>query len=180
MAEFEQHKNFKALVAEVKKSPGNSERYYSDKCKIPMNEIGKQLYHAEVEADPKLKIAATGASIARAAKAGNLRWPRIAAYAGITLGQAKKLYEEHTGEVAPSNLTNRGRRFDGTAPAAKSGASGRRTTAKKEKDAGTSGRRRGRPPGSKSKTAPAAKRGAAKRGAVAGRRGTRAGAVNPR
>lgn len=173
MAEFEPHKKFAALVALVKKEPGNSERFYSDKVGIPMNEIGKQLYHAEVSADPKLKIPATAAAVTKAAKSGNLRWPRIAAYAGISVGQAKKLYEESTGEAAPSNLTNRGRRFDGVAPAASSGASGRRggaASGRKTKTApasrGTSGRR-----GAKTKTAPA------KRG-QAGRRGTR-GAANP-
>lgn len=168
-------KQFKALVAEVKKNPGNSERHYAEVTGIPMGQIGKALYQAEVEADPKLKIAATPKAVTDAVNRGTLRWPRIAAYAGITVGQAKKLYEEHTGKTAPSNVTSRGRKFDdnGSAPAkSQSGGSGRA-----QGKSGTSGRRTGvqvvasgRRGANKSQTAASSNKPAA------GRRGTRASA----
>jgi hypothetical protein len=158
------------LVAEVKKNPGESERYYSEKCGIDMALIGRSLWAAEVQADPSLKIAATPASVAKAADKGTLRWPRIAAYAGISVGQSKALYEQHTGKAAPSNLTSRGRQFDGVTPQKRTGSSGRRGAAA-AKPSGTSGRRGAAKPTT-------AKRGAAKpaAGKPAGRRGTRAGA----
>ena len=132
--------------------------------------IGREMYRAELAITPGLKIAATPAGIKRAVESGNYRWARLAGYAGVTVGEARKLYETATGRKAPSNITSRGRQFDGvTAKAA--GASGRRaaTPAKKPAargkatTAGTSGRRgaKAAPP------APAGRRG---------RRGTRASA----
>lgn len=158
-------KQYKALVAELKKNPGNSERYYSEKCGIVQSQIGSVLYKAEVEANPKLKIPATGASVEKARNSG-LRWPRIAAYAGISVAKAKELFEEHSGTPASSSWTGRGRRFDGEGKKAQTGKSGRRgaAAAKDEGKKGTSGRR-GAAGGGKRGAAPAR-----------GRRGTRAGA----
>jgi hypothetical protein len=170
-------KQYNKLVEIVKKNPGNSERWYSEQSGIPMNAIGKTLFEAEVEADPSLAINATPAGVTAAVKKGNLRWPRIAAYAGVSVGAAKKLYEQHTGEKAPSNITARGRQFNGTGggkPASgkkdgvqvtQRGTSGRRQAAAQP---AASGRGRGR---QAAQTAAPAGRG---------RRGTRAGAADPK
>jgi|SRR5215831_11612443 len=162
---------FDKLVAELKKNPGNSERYYAEKCGIDMGIIGKSLWAAEVVANPSLKINASAKAIYAAAQKGNLRWPRIAAYAGITVGEAKRLYEQAGNGAAPSNLTSRGRQFDGVTTVKKTGGSGRRGAASaKKQTTGTSGRR-GRGAAKKTTAAPA--------GRKAGRRGTRASA-NPK
>lgn len=155
------------LVAVLKKSPGESERFYAEAAQIDMGIIGKTLYECEVLADPSLAIKPTPASVTAAAKRGDLRWPRIAAYAGVTVGQAKALYKQHTGQEAPSNLTSRGRRYDGTAPATKAGSSGRR---------GAPAKPAGKPAGQSGRRGAAGKPAAAAAGKPAGRRGTRAGA----
>jgi len=164
-------KQYKALVAELKKHPGNSERHYSEVTGIPLPRIGSVLYKAEVEANPSLKIAKTPKAVAAARQKG-LRWPRIAAYSGQSVAKVKEQYTEATGEDPSKSWTGRGRRFDGEGKAKATGTSGRRgATGGKSggKQAGTSGRR-----------------GAAagpKRGAQAatprGRRGARASA-NPK
>ena len=172
-------KQYDALVRELKKNPGNSERHYAEATGIPQGQIGSVLYDAELEADPSLKRAATAKAVVKA-RADGLRWPRIAAYADISVSKAKQLYEEGSGESASDSYAGRGRNFtngNGTSSTTKStGASGRRQTAKTKtatkEQTGTSGRRRGRPPGSTNKPAPAGRR-------PAGRRGTRASA-NPR
>jgi hypothetical protein len=105
--------NFAKLVAEVRTRPHESERHYSEVSGIPMTRIGRVLYKAEVQADPTLKISPTPAAIVEAVERGTLRWPRIAAYAGITVAKAKALYEEETGTPAPSNVTPRGRPYGG-------------------------------------------------------------------
>ena len=156
-------KQYKALVAELKKNPGNSERHYAEATGIAQSQIGSVLYKAELAANPKLKIPATGASVVKARNTG-LRWPRIAAYAGISVAKAKELYEEQSGESAAKSWTGRGRRFDGEGKPKKTGQSGRRGSASGNK--GTSGRRGA---AGKGKGTPAP------RGAR-GRRGTRAGA----
>jgi hypothetical protein len=156
-------KQYNALVAELKKNPGNSERYYAEKTGIAQSQIGSVLYRAELAADPKLKIPATGASVAKARNNG-LRWPRIAAYASISVAKAKELYQEHTGEDPSKSWTGRGRRFDGEGKPKKTGTSGRRGASSQK--TGTSGRR--------GAAAASNKRGAGAK--PAGRRGTRAGA----
>lgn len=162
-------KQYNSLVKELKKNPGNSERHYAETCGIPISAIGSVLYKAEVEADPSLKIAKTAKAVAAARQKG-LRWPRIAAYSGLSQSKVKELYTEATGEDPSKSWTGRGRRFDGEGNAKKTGTSGRRggTGAKSGKGAGTSGRR----------GAAGAKRGAAAP-AQRGRRGTRA-AANPK
>jgi hypothetical protein len=157
-------KQYKALVAELKKNPGNSERHYAEKTGIQQSQIGSVLYKAEVEADPSLKIGKTAAAVAKARNNG-LRWPRIAAYSGLSVAKVKELYEEHTGEDASKSWTGRGRRFDGEGKPKKTGTSGRRGSTS-QKGQGTSGRR-GRGAAAGSKPAPRGARG---------RRGTRAGA----
>jgi hypothetical protein len=164
-------KEFKALVTEVKKNPGNSERHYSEVSGIPMGQIGKALYKAEVEANPSLKIAPTGKAIVAAVKKGTLRWPRIAAYAGISVGEARKLYEAEAGHAAPSNVTGRGRPHDGTARSTSRGGSKTKTSGTSKK-AGTSGRR-----SSKTKSASS---GSKTKTVGRGRRGTRASAADPK
>jgi len=159
---------FNKLVALIKKNGGESERWYSEQTGIEMSMIGRAMWQAELTADPSLKIAATPAAIYKAASSGNFRWPRIAVYAGVSVGQAKALYEQAGHGSAPSNLTARGRQFDGVTTVKKTGGSGRRGAAAKAQPSGTSGRR------GAAKTEPT-KRG----GRPAGRRGTRAGA-NPK
>jgi hypothetical protein len=131
------------LVKLVKSDPDGSERFYSESTGIPMNMIGRALYVAEVTADPSLKISPTPAAVTKAVNAGGLRWPRIATYAGISVGQAKQLYETHTGKTAPSNITSRGRQFENGASAtpAKRGPGRPRGTKAAETAKGTSGRR---------------------------------------
>lgn len=145
------------LVKLLKDSPGNSERWYADATGIPQGSIGSVLYACELEADPKLKVPATANGVLAARKKG-LRWPRIAAYSGLTVGAVKKLIEESGADPNSAELyTGRGRKvFEGTGvqpvasgkrgakPAAgpKPGTSGRRgAAAATAKPAGTSGRR---------------------------------------
>jgi hypothetical protein len=152
------------LAGIVKKEPGNSERFYAEKANIPMGQILRYLVLAEIEADPKLKIPATGPSIKKARESG-LRWPRIAARAGVSEAKAKALFEEHTGQNARDSYTGRGRNWAGTT--ATSGTSGRRTSAAtKTASRGTSGRR------SSGATKPASRKATTARGT----RGTRASA----
>lgn len=154
------------LAVEVKRAPGNSERYYSEKCSVPMSQILRHLVLAELKANPSLKIPATGAAVKKARDNG-LRWPRIAAYAGISEGKAKALYEEHTGTSARESYTGRGRNWSGTTP---NGNTGGKRGAKSgvKVTTGTSGRR-----GAAAKAQTATRGAATKRGA---KRGTRAGA----
>lgn len=160
---------FNKLVAEVKKHPGNSERHYSEVSGIEMSKIGKALYDAEVVADPKLKIPATGPSIVKARDAQGIRWPRIAARTGLSVAAVQKLYQETSGKSPSDSWTGRGRRtFDGNGAGPKAGPATKRG-GKAGPKAGTSGRRG-------AATKPAA---GPKRGAVAGKRGTRA-AANPK
>jgi hypothetical protein len=160
-------KQYRALVAELKKHPGNSERHYAETTGIALPQIGSVLYKAELEADPSLKIAKTAKAVAQARSKG-LRWPRIAAYSGLSQAKVKELYTEATGEDPSKSWTGRGRRFDGEGKPAKTGSSGRRgAAAKKQGNTGTSGRRG---------AAASGKRGAQ---ATRGRRGQRAGA-NPK
>lgn len=154
-------KQYKALVAELKKRPGNSERFYAEATGIPLGNIGVVLYRAELEANPSLKLSATANAVTDARDKKGLRWPRIAAYAGISVAKAKELYK---GDPAKS-WTGRGRRFDGEGKKATTGQSGRRGAAAGKKNTGTSGRR------GKAATAAAPAGGRGR-----GRRGTRAGA----
>jgi hypothetical protein len=156
------------LAGIVKKEPGNSERFYSEKSGIPMGQILRYLVLAEIEADPKLKIPATGAAIKKARESG-LRWPRIAARAGVSEAKAKSLFEEHTGQNARDSYTGRGRNWSGTASSNgnKSSSSGRRGATGAKPAA--SGRRSGAAARG-SKPAPAS------RTATRGTRGTRASA----
>lgn len=159
----------KALVALIKKSPGNSERFYAEGTGIPQGSLGSVMYHCEVEADPTLKIPATAKSIVAAAKKGTLRWPRIAAYAGVSVGAAKKFYEEGTGEPAPSNLTQRGRKtFSGSGvnPVA-SGSKARGARGAAGPAPGTSGRRGAAAAKKDDKPKAGATAGSGRRGAAA-------------
>lgn len=173
MAKEINQKAVEALAKIVKSNPGNSEKFYSDKSGIPMGQILRHLVLAELIADPSLKIPATGVSIEKARNAG-VRWPRIAARAGITESRAKELFEEKTGTAARESYTGRGRNFAGTAPAKGAGTSGRRGAAGNKKPAGTSGRRGAA--AQKTGVNPVARRGAKPGPKPAGRRGTRSSA----
>lgn len=159
------------LAGIVKKNPGNSERWYSEQSGIAMGQILRYLVLAELEADPSLKIPATGPAIVKARDVEGLRWPRIAARAGISVSKAKELYEDKSGNSASASYSGRGRKTFETSGST-AGTSGRRgsstkTKAKSTSKTGTSGRR-----GAKSKTATKAT-SAASRGT---RRGTRSSA----
>lgn len=131
--------NIAKLAQVMKKNPGKSERFYSEQSGIPMNLIGKAVYEAELVNDPSLKIAATGAQIAKARDQQKLRWGRIAVRAGITEGQVKQLYADHTGTDPATTYTGRGRNFaNGGGTTASSGKKGSATPARGR---GTSGRR---------------------------------------
>lgn len=142
-------KAYAKLVSLVKKDGLNddetralySERHYADESGIPMGQIGKALYMAEVDAFPKLKIKATPAAIANARDKQGIRWPRIAARTGESVSQVQKMYEGHTGKSAADSYTGRGRKFNGaSAPASR--ASGKAAPKNgRRKAAGTSGRR---------------------------------------
>lgn len=150
------------LARIVKQHPGESERFYSEKSGIAMSQILRHLVLAEIEADPSLKIKATGPNIEKARNQG-VRWPRIAARTGLSVTEAQKMYETHTGKPA-----NEGRV---TKSASGKAASGRRGAAASTKQA-TSGRR-----GAAAKAATTSgRRGAAAGKPAAGRRGTRAAA----
>jgi hypothetical protein len=132
---------YKKLVALVKKDPDQSERAFSDASGIPMGQIGKALYMAEVEANPSLAIKKTGAAIANARDKEGIRWPRIAARTGMTVSQVQAEYEKHTGKSPRESYTGRGRNFSGTKAAtggnkSSGGGGGGRGTGR-----GTSGRR---------------------------------------
>jgi hypothetical protein len=171
---------FNKLVAAVKKNPEMSGTKLAEETGLDLSEVYSNLFYAELEADPSLAIKPTAANIRNAVEKGLYRWPRLAVYAGISTSQAKKLYTEATGKAAPSNITNRGRQFDGNGkakPKAETtrGQSGRRGAAAKKEQAagaGTSGRR-----GAAAKKEQATGKAAAPAGR--GRRGTRA-AANPR
>lgn len=64
----------------------------------------------ELRRDPSLKIEATGAAVVAARERG-LRWERIAAYAGVKVSEAKRLYEEGAGKSHRLSHTGRGRNF---------------------------------------------------------------------
>jgi hypothetical protein len=157
------------LVKELKANPGNSERHYAEASGIAQGQIASVLYKAELEADPSKKLPATQAGVVKGRNAG-LRWPRIAAYTGLTITKVKELAE--AGGVAET-YSGRGRKFDGSGAATPArGASGRKKTSSTSTTAGTSGRRGStRKTASSTSAAPAGQRG---------RRGTRSQASSPK
>src|SRR6516165_707554 len=110
-----------------------SERDLSEASGVPMNQIGKGIYLAEITDGPK------GDGV------DGHRWPRIAVRAGISVGAAQKLYQDATGRTAQdAPYGGRGRRMNGNgaapaprtrgtksakaAPATSRGTSGRRAS----------------------------------------------------
>jgi hypothetical protein len=174
-------KAYKALVNEVKKDLKQgegkvvrSERELSEASGVPMSQIGKGIYLAEMDADPSLKIAANGKAIAKARDGENMRWPRIAVRVGISASKVQALYEEATGKSAADSYTGRGRKVNGNGSApVKRGTRGTKTKSAPAASRGTSGRRATRSSGN-TKATPATRR----------TRGTRAsakaGAANPK
>jgi hypothetical protein len=123
----------------------------------------KDVYFAEVEAFPQLKLPATQKGVERGVKAG-LRAERIAARTGLTVAEVKRLTED---AGLGGQYLGRGRK-PGNGTSKPKATSGRRGQPKKDEGKGTSGRRgRG-----------GAKPAAAQR--TRGRRGTRAGAADPK
>lgn len=142
MAKEIDQKQVEKLAKIVKSNPGESERFYAEKSGIAMGQILRYLVLAELVADPSLKIPSTGKAIAKARNEG-VRWPRIAARAGLSESKAKELFEAETGTSARDSYSGRGRNFSGTPSTAKTATSGRRGTSKSTTAAsrGTSGRR---------------------------------------
>lgn len=134
--------DLKKLAGIIKKNPGKSEKFYSEESGIPMNLIGKAIYQAELIADPSLAIKPTATAVVKARDKDKLRWPRIAARAGVSEAVVKALYQEGTGVDPGASYIGRGRNF-ATSPAA--GGTGRGKAAAKKaqptKATGTSGRR---------------------------------------
>ena len=132
-----------------------------------------QVYEAEPKAYPELKVAATQKGVTDARKAG-LRFERIAARSGLSVGEVRDFAEK--AGVGADFYVGRGRKPGSNGASAStaksSGTSGRRGKAKSENGEakGTSGRR-GRKTGTASKKTETAK--------PRGRRGTRA-AANPK
>lgn len=181
-------KAYAKLVAEVKKDlkagegkVTRSETALSNASGVPMSQIGKGIYRAEVEADPSLSFAnLTGDKMsARIVKErdGNMRWPRIAVRSGLSVSKVQEIFEAKSGRSAAESYTGRGRKpgsynGNGSTSGVKTTTRGRGTkaktaTAKATGTRGTSGRRT-RSSGTKTKTAPASR---------TGRRGTRAQAA---
>lgn len=160
-------KKFDKLVTFVKKEGvGNySETAACNATGIERSQILRYLVKAELAADPKLKVPATATGILKAKKSG-LRWPRVAAYAGISESEAKKLFAE-AGGSAEDAYSGRGRP---TGSVGVKHTSGRRGAKTKSAPAATSGRRGASKRSSKAEAAPAT------RGSTRGRRGTRASA----
>jgi hypothetical protein len=158
-----------------------SERDLSEASGVPMNQIGKGIYLAEITADPSLKIKADGKTIAKikdGPKGDGVdghRWPRIAVRAGISVGAAQKLYQDATGRTAQdAPYGGRGRRMNGNGAAPAPRTRGTKSAkAAPATSRGTSGRRASR---STAKTAPAPKRG----GRTRGTRASSKAAANPK
>lgn len=174
MAELD-NKMLASVQKALKKLSGNdpeasvSETKVAAEAGVPMGMVGKLIWASEPVVWPQLKVANTDAAVANARDKQGLRWERIAARAGITVSQAKEMYQRKTGNDPNKTYTGRGRRFDGSSSATKpAGSGGKRGAATNGK--GTSGRRAA---ASKDKAAPAA--GTGKRGG-ARTRAERAGA----
>jgi hypothetical protein len=65
----------------------------------------------ELKADPKLAIKPTPAAIVAARDKAKLRWERVAAFAGISVKEAKDLYEKGSGNPWQQSFTGRGRNW---------------------------------------------------------------------
>ena len=134
---------------------------------VDLSEV-KEIYHAEPVAFPELKLPATKAGVVKGVKA-RLRDERIAARSGLTVAEVRRFKDE---AGVGGEYLGRGRKpgnGNGTSakPKASSGRRGVKVT--KDEGKGTSGRR-GR----------GAAKPAAANGRKRGRRGTRAGAADPK
>jgi hypothetical protein len=67
----------------------------------------------ELKRDPSLALALepTPAAIVQARDERGLRWERVAVYAGIKVGEARRLYTEGSGKPWQTSHTGRGRNF---------------------------------------------------------------------
>jgi len=166
----------KEIVAAIKKIGLDSKEIVVRSVPKVADEIGEelsgalitQIYEAEAVAFPELVVKGTQAGVKQARESG-LRFERIAARSGLTVGEVRDFAEK--AGVGADFYIGRGRRQNGasggTTKTQKAASSGRRgKAAKEEPKAATSGRR-GR--GSAAK---------AEEPKTRGRRGTRA-AANP-
>lgn len=172
MAKEFDSKKMDALVKQLKKDANQSTTFYASEVGIPQSEILRYLLVAELTADPSLKIPATPAGILKAKKSG-LRWPRVAARAGVSVSKAKELFVQ-AGGTEEDEYTGRGRKSFGAGATATSGSSagatrrgGAASKSASKKTTATSGRRSSKST-SKTTAAPATRR--------PGRRTTRAAA----
>lgn len=166
------------IVKVLKQFPDESVPFYATKLNEEVKDVVTAIYRLEPEADPSLayKGPKTDAGYGKfITQNSTLRWERLAARTGLGVAEVKRLYTAATGEDPSERYTGRGRRFDGSAPAAKSGgrkAAAGKTTGRGGKANGTSGRRAGRGTAAANAKATASK--------SKGRRGTRAAASDPK
>lgn len=170
MAKEMNQKLLDKLVSVLKKDgQGQSETHYVNASGIERSQILRYLVKAEVIADPSLKIPATGPSIVKARESG-LRWPRIAARAGISESAAKSLFEEKSGTSASDSYSGRGRKtFDGAGATSGRRGAGKKTAAAKTATSGRRGKAAGGAGSKKTQAAAPGRRG---------RRGTRSSAAS--
>ena len=88
----------KEVVALLKK--GKSLGETAKELGVTVNQIAPTYYKAEPIADPSLKIDDDAKSIVAARDEDGLRWERIAARSGLTVGKVKALHEEGGGDEA--------------------------------------------------------------------------------
>jgi hypothetical protein len=124
------------VVALLKKNIDTPTSELIKKSGIPPSQIGRHIYAAEPIAKPSLKFKGTPAAIVRARDVEKLRWERIAARTGMTVSEVREAYEEKSGQSYQKSYIDRGRRWDGTAP-----AKGKKAAGKKGTGRATSGRR---------------------------------------
>jgi hypothetical protein len=134
----------KRMIALLKKSPGESERFYAEKLNIDPGEVGPVIWWNEPIADPSLKFKASPASLKKARtpkKDGGLglRVERVVARTGKSVSELE--------EISPGwrdIYSGRGRMVgngNGNGGSKKATSGRRQSSNKGGKSTGTSGRR---------------------------------------
>jgi hypothetical protein len=125
----------KEVVALLKKGKTLGET--AKELGVTVNQIAPTYYKAEPLADPSLKIDDDAASIVAARDEDGLRWERIAARSGLTVGKVKALHEEgggdaskRTGRVSTASKENGDDSDDDKGKATAKAGSGRKSRAK--------------------------------------------------
>ena len=134
----------KAVVKLIKE--GVSIPQAAQQLKVSSSIMAGLYYKLEPVANPKLKFSGTAKQIVAAREEG-LRWERIAARTGKSVSEVQALFEEASGQKYNKSYAGRGRRFDGSAPAAKKAASngaGKKATTKAAKGGKGKGKARTR------------------------------------